>query len=147
MSSIEQLTADLKSAMINGEALRVSVLRMLKSELKNAEIALGHPLTEDEIINGIRKELKKRVDAVLMYEKGGDKERAESEKDEAVILESYLPAQLDTDIVEAYVTSLIKNIENPSIKNRGEVIKSTVEHFKNQTDGKTVSEIVSRLLP
>ena len=142
----EQLLADLKNAMLAKDSTTVSVLRMLKSELKNAEIAQSEPLNTDQAIQVIRREVKKRQDAVLAFTKAGQTDRANQEDQEAKILEKYLPAQADPAVVEAYAKQCLSQVEDLSPKSKGILIRQVMEHFGNQTDGKTVSDIINRLL-
>jgi len=143
----KRLTDDLKEAMLAKDALRVSVLRMLRSELKNTEIATGSAFTDDLAITTIRKEVKKREDSVAAFTEAKNLERAESEKKEAEILTRYLPAQIDASLVKEYLVQKIQALENPSPKDKGILIKDALAHFGNQTDGKTISTLINELIP
>jgi uncharacterized protein YqeY len=147
MTIEEQLLVDLKEAMLAGNSIAVSTLRMLKSELKNTQIALGKSLEDGEVIQVIRKEVKKRTDAISAFRLAGHEDRAQLEESESTVLTKYLPTQVDATLVEAYVREQIAKLPEPSAKNRGEVIKQTVGHFGDQVEGKVVSQIVSTLLP
>lgn len=146
MNLQERVISDLKEALLSRDNTKVSVLRMLKSEFKYAEIAQGKELDEQNTIQVIRRELKKRLDAAESYRTANQEGRAQQEENEAKILTAYLPAQADIKEVESYIRDVIKGLDNPGPKNRGEVIKSALSRFSGQTDGKTVSDIVNRLL-
>ena len=143
--ALETLDADLKTAQLARDAVTTGVLRMLKAELKNTEIALGEPLTEPKILQVIRKEIKKRTESALLYEKGGNTTQAATERQEADILNAYLPASIDPHIVEAFITSRIGELGTLTPQLKGQLIRETVSHFAGQTDGKIVSDIVNRL--
>ena len=145
MNLEERLTSDLKQAMLNKESVVVSVLRILKSEMKNASIAAGGTLNDEQATQVIRREINKRQDAATAYRNVKSEERALSEEAEATVLKAYLPAQADSADVEAFVKTLIATFPEVGPKQRGDLIRQTMAHFSSQTDGKTVSEIVSRL--
>lgn len=146
MSLPEQITADLKSAMLRQDSAAVSVLRMLKSELKNAEIAVGAPLNDEQALQVIRKEAKKRGDAAEAFASAGHPDRAEQEKQEAALLGAYLPAQADPAAITAYAKEFIATLETSSAKDKGTVMKAVIAKFAGTADGRTVSEIVNSLL-
>ena len=146
MNLEDQITSDLKTALLSSNATAVSVLRLLKSELKNASIAQTGALDEAAGFQVIRREIKKRQDAAELYRKGGRAEQASQEEAEGLILEKYLPAQANPQEVETFIKQAIQEIPNPSAKNKGEIIKLALSKFGNQVDGRTVSEIVNRLL-
>ncbi|MCC2631540.1 MAG: hypothetical protein K0S20_239 [Patescibacteria group bacterium] len=143
MDLLDTINADLKTAMLGGNKVASMTLRMLKSEIKNAEIATGAPLEEPAITQIIRKEVKKRTEAALAFTNSGHPDRAASEQEEAAILEAYLPTQIDASVVETYIAELIGN----GTTQKGDVIRATLAHFDGQTDGRTVSTIVAKLLP
>lgn len=97
---MNKIKEDLKEAMKKGEATRTSTIRMLLSAIHNKEIELGKKeigLSDEEIMDAIRSESKKRQDAILGFEKGNRPELAEQEKDELAILESYLPSEISDE--------------------------------------------------
>jgi uncharacterized protein YqeY len=146
MSLTETITADVKSAMLAHESTKVSVLRLLQSELKNALIKKSEPLTDEEIIQTIKKEVKKRQEAAELYTTQGYPDRATAEMNEVAILSTYLPAAADPAVVESFVKERLASAGEPTPALRGVLIKETMAHFGNQVDGRTVSEIVARLL-
>lgn len=145
MSLFLQLEGDIKSAMLGKDSTTVGVLRILKSEIKNAEIAQAAPLEEAQIMQVIRREIKKRQDSFELYTKANRPDRAEQEQTEIKVLEKYLPTQIDPQLVEQYLESTFPSTERSS-ERRGEMIKAALSHFAGQTDGKTVSALVEKLL-
>jgi uncharacterized protein YqeY len=146
MASLSDIAADLKSAMLARESEKVSVLRMLQSELKNNHIKKGGDLTEDEILQVIRKEIKKRQETADLYTTQNQPERAAQETQEASILSVYLPPAADPSAVEAFIAGRLQELGTPTPHMRGQLMKETMAHFGASVDGKTVNEIVSRLL-
>lgn len=146
MELADRLLADLKQAMRAGDSPKVSTLRMMRSELKYAEIAHDGKLNESTALQTIRREVKKRKEAAEAFAKAGKTLRQAEEMAEATLLENYLPQPLDPLLIEEFVQGQISQLENPSIKDRGTVIKASIEHFGAQADGQAVSAIVSRLL-
>lgn len=142
----QKILADLKSAMLGRLEVETSVLRMLKSELKYAEIAQGSKLNNDQIIQVIRKELKKRKDSAQAFLAAKQNQRAEAESNEAKILEKYLPTQVAPELIEEYIKKQLNQSNNLTGKEKGLLIKDTLAHFGDQTDGQTVASIVNRLI-
>lgn len=94
MAQAKTITQDLITAMKNHDSLRVSVLRMVLAALKNEQIAKMRPLSEQEEIQILQKELKKRQEAIEWYKQGLRQELAEKETKEAGIVKEYLPKTL-----------------------------------------------------
>ncbi len=143
MSLQEQINADLKNAMLSGDKLTTTTLRMLKAAIIYANTADGTPVEEPELIKIIRREVKKRTEAAAAYRTAENSERAEAEEQESLILEHYLPAQADIRIIEPYMKQLIA--ATPNIQ-KGDLIRQTLSHFEGTADGRTVSELAARLL-
>lgn len=141
----EQLTADLKSAMLNRDTTTVSVLRMLQSELKNAAIAKMADLSLDDEIAVVRKEVKKRTEAAEAYTKAGNADRAQAEEAEATILSAYLPAAADEQDVRAFMKGYAAGLGTLEPRHRGELIKAAREKFGNSLDGQTAAKLAGEL--
>ncbi len=130
----------------------MSVLKILQAEIHNAEIAkrtkLGQesPLNDEEILQVISREVKKRKDAIEMYEKGGRKELAEKEKKEAEILSAYLPEQMPREEIRALVQKAVKQSGATNQKEIGKVMAVLMPQVKGRADGSLVNKIVKELL-
>src|SRR6185436_3786151 len=105
---LDKLQEQLKTSMKERDELRTSVLRMLISEFKYAQIEKKAPLDENESIAVVQKAIKKRKEAIEMYEKGGRPELAEKEKAEMKILEEFVPAGLDEAASREAVAQVIQ---------------------------------------
>ncbi len=158
MSLREKIQIDFKEAFKGKEGIRLSVLKILQAEIHNAEIAkrtkLGKesPLNDEEILQVISREIKKRKDAVEMYGKGGRKELAEKEKKEAEILSAYLPEQMPEEEIRALVQKAVKQSGLPAQagatgqKEIGKVMAVLMPQVKGRADGSLVNKIVKELL-
>jgi hypothetical protein len=146
MSLRERLENDLKSAMRAGDTLKVSVIRMAKSEMRNTEIAKGAELVEDEILQVLSKEGKKRRESVEQYRKGRRDDLADKEFAELQILNEYLPEQLDDAKIADVTQEVISELHATSKADKGRVMSAVMQRVKGKADGKTVSRIVDHLL-
>ncbi|MGB6838962.1 MAG: GatB/YqeY domain-containing protein [Microgenomates group bacterium] len=129
-------------AMKAKDEIRLSTLKLLSSALHNAEIDKRGDLTEEEELEVVRREAKKRKDAIEAYEKAGATERAEREKKELVILQKYLPQELSDEEIEKIVDEAISATGAENIKDMGKVIGFVMGKAKGKADGKKVSELV-----
>ena len=145
-----QILNDLKQAMIAKQELKLSVLRMLIAALKNKKISLGSggkgDLSEEQIIEVISGEVKKRKDSIVFYKKGGRKELAEKEQEEIEILEKYLPEQMSEEELEKEIKKIIFSLGDVSVKDFGRVMGAVMPKFKGKADGNAVTAIVKKIL-
>ncbi len=146
MSLEEKIRNDLTVAMKAGEALRVSVIRMLLSELNYKKIDLQRDLTDQDIFGVISKEVKKRKEAVESFTAGGRKEQAAGEQKEAEILSQYLPAQMSDEEILIEVAKIIKTLGEEERKNFGLVMRAVTPVLKGKADGATVARVVKDIL-
>jgi uncharacterized protein len=143
---IVDLQKQISEALKSGDSVRLSTLRLLSSELHNAEIAKIGKLTEDEELAIIRKEVKKRRDAIELYERGGRPEKAESERLEIVILQEFLPSQLTDEALAQIVNEVIVELSAKGMGDMGKVIGKVMERAKGQAEGSKVSQLVKEKL-
>lgn len=149
MSLLARIDADLKKAIIAREAERLSVLRMLKSAVKYAAIEKGGAdsvPTDLDIIAVVRREAKKREDSIASFTGAGRTDLADKEKKELVVLSEFLPAQMSPEKVEELVKDVIKETGATTKAQMGTVMKVAQAKAGGQVDGKTLSQIVQRLL-
>jgi uncharacterized protein YqeY len=148
MSLQEKLGQEIKSAMLARDADRLGPLRMLKSAIGYILIEKkAEALSDSDFIAITQKEIKKRRDSIEQYEKGGRPELAAKEKQEITVLESFLPQPLSTEELEKMVREAITETGATSKKEMGAVIKSVQARAAGRAEGKTISQIVGRLLP
>lgn len=146
MSLMEQLTADMKTAMKQGEKERLSVIRLVRGAVRQAEIDGKKMLTDDEVIGVITKEVKMRRDSIEEFERGGRADLIEKTKMEIDLLMPYLPAQLTADEVKKIVEDTVAEVGAATAKDMGKVMGVLMPRVKGRADGKLVNEIVRSLL-
>lgn len=149
MSLVAQIDAELKKAMLAREADKLSVLRMLKSSVKYASIEKGGAdsvPTDADVLAVVRKEVKKREDSIASFTQANRADLADKEKVELEFLRLYLPAQMPDDKVEALVQQVIAETGATTKAQMGLVMKAAQAKAAGQVDGKTLSQIVQRLL-
>lgn len=138
---------DLKEAMRAKDAMKLGVLRMLKSALKYAAIEkAGAELGDAEAVQVVRKQAKQRQDSIESFEKGGRQELANKEKEELTILNSYLPQAMSADELAKVVRETIAEVGATSKAQMGAVMKASQTKLAGRADGKTLSQEVSRQL-
>jgi uncharacterized protein len=129
----------MKQAMRDRDVDKLSVLRFLLSEIKNVEIDAKHELSDDEIIALLRKETKRRKEAIEQYKSGGREDIAAKEAIELQLIDTFLPAQMSREAIEKIVSDTV--IANPG-QDFGQIMRLCMAATKGQADGKLVSELV-----
>jgi len=146
MSVKEVLNQDMKSALKAGDKEKLSVIRMAKSAILYAEKEKLHELDDEEVIEVLSREVKKRKDDMAEYERLGKQDMAESLRREIDILLSYLPQQLTDNEVEEIVRQSIIEVRANSIKDLGKVMNAVMPKVKGRADGRVVNTIAKKLL-
>ncbi len=147
MSLYEKIENDMKVALKEKDATKLSVLRMLLSAIKLFVIEKNIKTAEDaDTLQIIQKQVKQHKESIEQFEKGGRKDLAEKEKGELKILESYLPKQLSEEEIIELVKAAIAETGAGTAADMGKVMKSVLEKSKGRCDGKTVSQLVVRFL-
>ena len=145
----EIIQEDLKAAMIAKDEEKLSTVRMLKSALQYFEIqkgGAGYEATDEDVIEVVGREIKKRKESIDLYEKGGRQELADKEKREIEVLQKYLPEQLSEDEIRTIVESAIAESGASSIQEMGKVMGLIMPQTKGKADGQLVSSIVREKL-
>ena len=147
MSLYKNIENDMKSAMKEGNAVKLSVLRMLVSAVKTLEIDKKiKELPEPEVIQILQKQVKQHKESVEQFTNGNRADLADKELVELKILETYLPKQLNEAEVESLVKAAIAEIGATTKADTGKVMKAVLEKAKGACDGKTVNQVVMRFL-
>ncbi len=139
MQLVEQLEADLAAAMRERDQLRLQVLRLLKSALKNQQIEVGHELSAQEMMAVLQKEAKKRRDSIDAYTKAGRDDLVAEESAELKEIEHYLPAQASEEDVRVVVQEVIASSPDAQM---GQIIGQAMAKLAGQADGGLVSRVV-----
>jgi uncharacterized protein YqeY len=147
MTLQDKIQNDIAGAMRSKESLRLNVLRMMKSAIKNKEIEKMKALDEPEVFGVLNTLVKQRKDSIEQFRKGGRNELAEKEESEIRIIEEYLPAAAsDNDIVKA-IASAIQETGATSMKDMGKVMAAARAKLAGMTiDGGRVSQMVKEQL-
>ncbi len=145
-SLLNRINKDLKKAMKEKDAVRLSCLRMLKTAIKRLQVEKARELKDDEIVGIIQSLIKKGKEAVEDFKKGGRNDLAEKEEKEIGIFYEYLPKQLTFQEMEKIVQEVISELKATSIKDLGKVMKKAMAKIGGRAQGKDVSEVAKRLL-
>ncbi|WP_461214313.1 GatB/YqeY domain-containing protein [Lacticaseibacillus sp. GG6-2] len=146
MALINELQAQMKTAMKAKDKETLSVVRMLKAAVQNKQIALGHDLTEDDEKSVLATELKQRKDSLAEFKAAGRDDLVAQLEGEIKIVEGYLPAQLSEAEVESLVDSVIQETGATGKADFGKVMKTLMPKVKGQADGAVVNRIVKAKL-
>lgn len=143
----EKVLVDLKEAMKNKEADKLSAIRMIQAAMKYREIEVRpQELTEQDSMGVLRKLAKQRKESAEQYRQGGREDLAAKEEFELKVIEAYLPAGLDAAQIEKIVTDAIASTGAKTVKEMGAVIKEVQAKTAGAADNKLVSEIVKKKL-
>lgn len=142
----EKLLNDLKESMKEKDLIRKNTVQLIRSSILQIEKDKAIDVTDEQIIEIIAKEAKKRKDAAQDFEKSGREDLINQNNKELEILTSYLPKQLDIEEIENIVKDIIKESGATSMKDMGIVMKTAKEKIGASADGKTISDVVKKLL-
>ena len=146
MSLQDRIQSDIAVAMRGGDALRRDVLRMVTSAAYNVEKKQGRPLTDDEYLAVLSREVKTRRESVEAFRAGGREDLAAKEEAEIAILGEYLPQALTDDEIAALVREGIAATGASSARDMGKVMGWLAPRTRGRADGKRVSELVVQAL-
>lgn len=149
MSIKEQINQDLKTAMLAGDKVLATTLRGLKSSLLNVEIAENKRdtgLNDDEVIQVLQKEAKRRQESADMYQQGGSPDKASAEFTEKQVIEKYLPPQLTEAEVTTMVEEVITQVGADGMQAMGQVIGAVKQRAGASADGAVIAKIVKEKL-
>jgi len=148
MSLTAKIDADLKQAMMARQTEKLSVLRMLKSSVKYAALEKGADFVpaDADVLAVIRKEVKKREDSIASFTQASRSDLADKEKAELEFLRVYLPAEMPPEKIEELVRQAISATGATGKAQMGLVMKAAQAKAAGQVDGKTLSQVVQRML-
>ncbi|KKR51181.1 MAG: hypothetical protein UT84_C0002G0042 [Candidatus Curtissbacteria bacterium GW2011_GWA1_40_16] len=142
MSVISQINVDLVEAQKKRDEVVVSALRMLLAAVKNAEIAKGSELTDDEVLEQIAKSAKQHRESIDAYEKGGRGDLVEKEKAELGVISKFLPEQMNEEEIARIVDEVISATGAKGAGDLGRVMGQVMAKVKGKADGNVVSGVV-----
>ncbi|MDI3494652.1 MAG: uncharacterized protein PWQ72_779 [Pseudothermotoga sp.] len=146
MTLKERLAFDLKDAMKNRNEAKIRTVRLLMSAIKNFEVEKMAQATDEEIVQIMIKEAKKRIESIDMYKQAGRNDLVSEEQEELDIINSYLPEQMSEDEIRQLVMKIIRQNNLSSPKDLGAAMKLIMPQVKGKADGKLVNKIVKEYL-
>jgi uncharacterized protein len=146
MSLIERLEDELKQAMAARDADRRDTLRLILASLRSAEKELRRPLHDDEELQVLQRERKRRTEAAEAFRAGDRDEQAEDEERELAVLEEFMPEPLTEDELEEIVDDAIAEVGATSMRDIGRVMADVMPQVAGRADGSAVSQLVREKL-
>jgi len=148
MNLFDQITADIKTAMLAREPLKLEAIRGIKKEFLEAKTAKGGDgeLSNETAIKILTKMVKQRKDAANIYTQQNRPELAEKEWAEATVITAYLPQQLSEDELETIIKQIISDVNAEGAKDMGKVMGIASKQLAGKAEGRAISEMVKRLL-
>ena len=146
MTLIAELEEEVKDAMRAGDAERRDALRLILSSLKSAEKELLRPLSEEEELQVLQRERKKRLEAAEAFRNAGRTQQAEGEEAELAVLEEFMPEPLSEDELERIVDDAIAENGATSLHQMGRVMADVMPQVAGRADGSAVSQLVREKL-
>jgi uncharacterized protein YqeY len=143
---IARLEQEVKEAMLARETARRDALRLILSSLRSAEKELQRPLSDDEELQVLQRERKKRNEAVEAFRSGGREEQAAKEEAELAVLEEFMPEPLAEDELERIVDDAIAENKATSMRDMGRVMADVMPQIAGRADGSAVSQLVREKL-
>jgi uncharacterized protein YqeY len=143
---VERMEREVKDAMLARDNERRDALRLLLSSLKSAEKDLLRPLSEDEELQVLQRERKKRIEAADAFHAAGREEQAEKEEAELDVLEEFMPEPLDEEDLERIVDDAIAENKATSMRDMGRVMADVMPQIAGRADGSAVSRLVREKL-
>lgn len=143
---LDKLLADIKEAMKARESEKVTALRSLHAQVKDATVNLGQDVTDEAVASVVSKAIKQRKDSVEQYRQGGRNDLVEVEAREIEWLKAYQPEQLNEADIEALAKKAIAETGASGKQEIGKVMKALMPLVKGRADGKLVNQVVQRLL-
>ena len=146
MTLIDELGDDVKDAMRAGDTARRDALRLILASLKSAEKDLLRPLSEEEELQVLQRERKKRIEAAEAFRGGGREEQAAKEEAELAVLEEFMPEPLTEEELERIVDDAIAENKATSMRDMGRVMKDVMPQISGRADGAAVSQMLREKL-
>lgn len=142
----EDIAAESKAALKGGDKVKLATLRMLLSEIRNAEIAKRAELTGEEIDAVVAREARRRREAIEEFARGGRQDLVDREEYELAVIKEYMPEQLSEEEIRSIAASAIEQTGASSPGDLGRVMGKLMPQVKGKADGKLVNRIVRELL-
>ena len=146
MSLVERIEEEVKEAMLAREAARRDALRLILNSLRSAEKELQRPLSEDEELQVLQRERKRRTEAAEAFRAGGREEQAALEEAELEILQEFMPEPLSEEDLERIVDDAIAETGATNMRDMGRVMADVMPQIAGRADGSAVGQLVREKL-
>jgi uncharacterized protein len=146
MSLIAELEQEVKDAMLARDTARRDALRLILASLRSAEKDLLRPLSDEEELQVLQRERKKRLEAAEAFRSAGREQQAEQEEAELDVLEEFMPEPLDEEALERIVDDAIAENKATSMRDMGRVMADVMPQIAGRADGSAVSQLVREKL-
>ncbi len=146
MPIFETISNDLKEALKAGDKNRLSILRMIKSAVKNREIEKKAPIDDDEVKAILKTFVKRGKESIDQFTKAGRTELVEKEKQELAVVQNYLPKQLSEEETKSMISDIVKELGAVGPKDMGKVMKAVMGKSKGLVDGKLANKLLKEIL-
>jgi uncharacterized protein YqeY len=146
MSLINRMEQELKDAMLEHDNERRDALRLILASLRSAEKDLQRPLSDDEELQVLQRERKRRIEAAEAFRSGDREEQAAKEEQELAVLEEFMPAPLSEEELEEIVDDVIAEVGATSLRQLGRVMADVMPQVAGRADGSMVSQLVREKL-
>jgi len=146
MSLIARLESELTAAMKERDSARRDALRLILSSLRAAEKELQRPLSDEEELQVLQRERKRRLESAEAFRAGGREEQAQAEEAELAVLEEFMPEPLSEEELERIVDDVIAEVGATSMRDLGRVMADVMPQIAGRADGSAVSQLVREKL-
>ncbi len=142
----QKLEDDMKNAMRSKDQLKLSTIRMIRSEILNKDKESGEEIKEDAIIKILESMLKKRKEAETQYRDAGRVDLADKEKEESIFIKNYLPEQMTDAEIQGVAERVVSELNASSMKDIGKVMPILTKELAGRANGSRISNVVKTLL-
>lgn len=142
----EKLMTHLKEAMKSGDKLRLSVIRQLRADVKNAEIAKQKRLDDSDVLGIISKAAKQRRESIDEFKKGRRQDLVDREEAELAVIMGYLPQQMSREEIVAAARQVIEEVGARGPGDKGKVMPKLMTELRGKAEGREINEVVTELL-
>jgi uncharacterized protein YqeY len=146
MSIKEQIMNDMKHYMKEKNEIALNAIRLLRADIKNAEIDKQKELTDEEVMQIVSSSIKKRKESIEMYKKGARQDLVDKEMAEIKVIEKYLPEQLNDDDIRQIILETINEEEEKNKRNFGIIMKKVIGKIKNRAEGSKINKLVKEII-
>ncbi|GIU94594.1 MAG: hypothetical protein KatS3mg012_1051 [Gaiellaceae bacterium] len=146
MTLVPRIEEELKAARLARDDDRRDALSLLLNALRGAQKELGRPLTEEETLQVLQRERKRRLEAIEAFRAAGREEQAEDEEFELEVLEEFMPEPLSEEEIEEIIDDVISEVGATSIRDLGRVMAGVMHQVSGRADGSLVSQLVKEKL-